>query len=145
MKIGEYIVIMMSLVMFLEILGFHTTAGGMLSAFNVGVDATNSSISINGGGLESSSFYSGLIALLSVGFGAAIIAGLLSRTFDWKITLKGFMTGTVMYLFAGTGFILINEAISKGNMWMVWIISIVFIPFTAGFLFAVFNWFGGGE
>lgn len=145
MKIWNYIVIMITMLIFLEFVGFHTTAGGILGT--VGININNQTSTLESGDVTQSIFYTSLFGigaiLIAIFTGGAIIVGLFTKQFDWKIVLLPFMTGTVV-LFVSTGIQIVQFAQGTGQGWLTAIIATIFLPLTVGFVFSFVEFFAGG-
>lgn len=148
MKVGVYIVIMITMILFLEFSGFHTPAGAMLNS-TLGYSINNQTSVLETGDIKQSIFYNDIFLkgsglLMIVATAGAVIVGLYSKSFDWKLVLVAFMTEVVI-LFAATGWIIVQYSRTTGQDWLVAVIATIFLPITGGFIWAIINWFGSGE
>jgi hypothetical protein len=133
------------MLLFLEFMGFHTTAGGILDT--VGISVNNQTSELVSGDVTQSPFYLTLFGasglLLAIGLAGAVIVGFFTKTFDWKIALLPFITG-ILVLFVGTGWQIVQFAQNEGQAWLTGIIAMIFLPLTVGFIYSIVEFFAGG-
>ena len=143
MRVWNYIVLMLTLIIFLEFVGFHTPAGSILNSLGIEISSTTSDL---GEITLASSNLFGLLAVLSgaIAIGGTIIVGFFTKTFDWKLVVVVSII-PILILFVGTGVGIINYAISTGEKWLIAIVATIFLPMTAGFIWSVVDWFAGGN
>lgn len=147
MKVWNYLIIFLAMMLFLEFIGIHTTLNGMLNI--VGVDISPIDSSVNSADIKQSDFWSNLfgvgtgVLMLVVTVGG-IIAGLFGKAFDTKLLVLPFITGT-MLLFAGTGWIIIQQAMLTGEQWIIALIVTIWIPVIAGFIYSLMEFIGGTD
>lgn len=147
MKVWNYMMIMLTMMIFLSFLGLAPTGTTeILNNMSIGVNTTTGDVQ---GDLTSSGWFNFLFnattgALLAIGIGGAVIVGFFTKSFDWRIVLIGFFTAFVAK-FVSMGWSMIQLAQSTGQTWLVWIIFTVFVPLTAMFIFSIVEWFGGTE
>lgn len=151
MKIWNYMMIMLTMMIFLSFLGFSPTgSGSMLNNLSISINtsATNPTDLVTADLVGSSWFEklfnktTGILAL--IGLGGAIIVGLFSKTFDWKIVMIAFFISFVS-TFVYFGYSIVQLAQSTGEIWLTAIIATIFLPLTAMFIFSIVEWFGGTE
>jgi hypothetical protein len=148
MKLWNYMMIMLTMMIFLAFLGFSPAGSkGVLSDVGIVINETTGELiegDIASSNWTDSLFNStnGLIAL--IGIGGAVIVGLWTRTFDWRIVLIGFFTAFVTK-FITFGWGIVQLAMDTGETWLIAIIATVFLPLTVMFVFSIVEWFGGYE
>lgn len=144
MKLWNYIVLMLSLMIFLEFVGLQTGLSTTLSNFGVEFNDNSELIS---GDLENSGFFSQifgstgiLIVLISTGVGAVVV-GLFAKSYDTSLVVLPLViwVGT---LFAST-FWSIIQYVPEEQKWMTALIATIFIPLGAGFLWSCVEFFRG--
>lgn len=148
MKVWNYMFIMLTLIIFLSFIGLAPTGSdAILNNLSIGINSstgelTNGDISNSGWSDLLFNKTNGLILL--IGIGGAVIVGLFTRTFDWKIVLIAFFTSIVVK-FISVGWSIIQLAQSTNQSWLVAVVATVFLPLTAMFVFSIVEWFGGGD
>jgi len=146
MKVWNYMMIMLTMMVFLYFLGFQP-AGTQTILSETGIQINSTTGELIEGDISDSDWYrklfnatDGLIFL--IGIGSAIIIGFITKTFDWKIALIPFFSLFVAK-FIGFGWSIVDLARSTGETWLVGIIATVFLPMTVMFIFSLIEWFGG--
>jgi hypothetical protein len=143
---------MLTLMIFLTFLGFSPTGSdnNMLGNLSVTINtsATDPTDLITADLVDSSWFqklFNGTTGILAlIGIGGAIIVGLFSKAFDWKIVVIAFFISFVS-TFVYFGWSIVQLAQSSGEVWLTAVIATVFVPLTAMFIFSIVEWFGGQE
>lgn len=144
MKMFNYIIIMIAMMLFLEFTGIHTGVNSTLSAIGVNINQEDSSVIE--AGVDNSTFFkkvfdsSGIFALLLAG--GAIIVGLFGKQFDTSLVI------VPMVIYIGTTFIstfgfLLVYTIALNQNWLTALVCTIFIPLEVGFIISVIDWFGG--
>jgi hypothetical protein len=146
MKVWNYLIIMITLLIFLEFVGVHTGGGILLNKVGISINQENSILETSD--IQQSEFYDDLFGaggiLILVLTAGAVIVGFFTKSFEWKLVLAPFMTGVVI-TFVSAGVSIINYARTTGEHWLIAVISTIFLPLTIGFVYSVFEWFGGSE
>jgi len=148
MKVWNYMMIMLSMMIFLSFIGIAPSgAADFLSPTGVVINSTTGElIDSDVGGSDWFNLLfnttTGLIVL--AGLGAAVIVGFFTRQFEWKLVTLGFFTSFVV-TFIAMGMSIVNLAKGTGETWLVAIIATIFIPLTLMFIFSIVEWFGGTE
>lgn len=141
MKVWNFMMIMLTMMVFLSFLGIQpTSAGAVLN--DTGIQIVNGTLV--SGDTSSSSWYSRMFNLtdgILLAFGTAVIViGLYTRSFEWKIGLIPFFTVfAIKFISFGWSLFLLAE----GEAWLEGVIATVFLPMTAMFIFSIVEWFGG--
>jgi hypothetical protein len=148
MKVWNYMMIMLTMMVFLYFLGFNPSGSAdILSQTGIQINSTTGEL-IEGDVSNSSWFNDlfnatdGILAVVSIG--GAIIVGLFTRQFEWKIVILPFFLFFVTK-FVTFGFAIVNLAWDSGQMWLVAILATIFLPLTVMFVFSIVEWFGGIE
>jgi len=145
MKIWNYIVIFLTMMMVMEFCGLHTGISGTLEIFGISINSETSNLET--GDIQNSRFYSKIfgedtgviITLLATGVG--IIVGLFSKSYDPSLILLPVIL-FVGGLFASTGLSLISY-ISEDEVWMRALIGTIFLPLIAGYIWSCVEFFRG--
>jgi hypothetical protein len=150
MKVWNYMMIMLTMMIFLSFIGLplnQTDDSSILSSVGININSTTGKLV--SGDVASSSWYdnlfnptTGLIVL--AGIGTAIIVGFFTKQFDWKLVLVGFFTSFAIQ-FVSVGWQVVQLAKNTGEDWLVAIIATIFLPLTAMFIFSIVEWFGGAD
>jgi len=146
MKVWNYMMIMLTLMVFLSFMGFATDSSDTILNM-VGISINSSTGTLVSGDVGNSNWFdnlfnpvNGLIVL--AGIGTAVIVGLFTRQFEWKLVLLAFFTSFVVK-FVAVGLSVVSLA--EGETWLVGVIATIFLPLTAMFIFSIVEWFGGTE
>ena len=146
MKVWSYMSIMLTMMVFLFFLGY-SPSGVDTTLEDAGIIINETTGELIKGDISDSDWADDLFnltdgLLVLAGLGAALIVGLYTRTFEWKIVLLGFFTVFVKK-FLSFGWAIVQLAQSTGEGWLVAIVATIFLPLTAMFVFSIVEWFGG--
>lgn len=149
MKLWNYMMIMLTMMIFLFFMGLSPPAvSDKLSDMGIGIsttDATLTSYDVGNSGWYTTLFSGVGALLLTVLTGGAVIVGFFTKSFEWKLVLLPFFTSFVV-VFVGFGWSIITLVkTTEGSGWLVPIIATVFLPLTVMFVFSIVEWFGGTE
>ena len=149
MKLWNYMMIMLTMIIFLSFMGLSPPAvSDKLSDMGIGISSTDATLTSYdvGNSVWFNFLFSGAGALLlTVLTGGAVIVGFFTKSFEWKLVLLPFFTSFVV-LFIGFGWSIITLVnTTEGSGWLVPIIATVFLPLTVMFVFSIVEWFGGQE
>lgn len=147
MKVWNYMMIMLVLMVFLSFIGLPLTGSEELLN-QTGIQINSTTGELDGGDIVSSDWYKQLFnktngLLLAAGLGTAVIVGLFTRSFEWKLVILAFFISFVVK-FVLIGLSVVELAGTHGDSWLVAIIATIFLPITAMFIFSIVEWFGGG-
>lgn len=148
MKVWNYMMIMLTMMMFLAFVGFPIAAGNtILAAMGIEINSTTGVLVI--GDVANSQWYDKLFNpttgwIVVAGIGVAIVVGFFTKQFDWKLVLVGFFTSFAIQ-FVAVGWSIVQLAQSTGESWLVAIVATIFLPLTAMYIFSIVEWFGGTE
>ena len=142
MKVWNYIIIMLTMVIFLTFTGF-TPSASPTSNLSIGFNVTSETnpVSVD---FQNSSWYQSMILALIAGSVGAVAIGLFTKQFEWKLVILTPMLA-LAGLFISVGWSIVQLAISTGEGWLVAVIATIFIPFMVGFGISVMEWFAGGD
>ena len=146
MKVWNYMMIMLTMMIFLSFLGYSLTGSNTILQ-DIGIEINSTTGELVEGDIVSSNWFdklfnatNGLIVL--AGLAVAIAVGFFTKQFDWKLALVGFFTSFVIF-FVSFGWSIIELAKSTGETWLVAVIATIFLPLSAMFIISVLEWFGG--
>lgn len=146
MKVWNYMMIMLTMMIFLSFMGYSLTGSDIILQ-DIGIKINSTTGELVEGDIASSNWFdklfnatSGLIVL--AGLAVAIAVGFFTKQFDWKLALVGFFTSFVIF-FISFGWSIIELAKSTGETWLVAVIATIFLPLSAMFIISILEWFGG--
>lgn len=144
-NVWNFMAIMLTMMVFLFFLGFNPV--GVSTVLNdVGININSTTGVLEEGDVANSSWSRDLFnttdgLLVGLGIGSALIVGLFTRTFEWKILLSGFFLAFIIK-FLAFGYSIVSLANDTGETWLVAIAATVFLPLTGMFIISIINWFG---
>jgi len=146
MKVWNYMMIMLTMMIFLSFMGYSLTGSDTILQ-DVGIEINSTTGELVEGDVANSNWFdklfnasTGLIVL--AGLAVAIAVGFFTKQFDWKLALVGFFTSFVIF-FVSFGWNIIELAKSTGETWLVAVIATIFLPLSAMFVISIIEWFGG--
>lgn len=143
-KLGEFVVILLTMMVVLEFIGIPTGLSSTLGNFGITINPETSEL-INAD-IGNSSFWSSIFG--STGFlialigGGAIIVGLFAKGYDPSLVILPIITSTAI-LFISTFWSVIKYTQEMGQGWMTALISTIFIALAAGFIWSCVDYFAG--
>ena len=146
MKLWNYIIIFITMILIIEFSGLHTGLGGTLKTFGITINPTTSELEeadIQNSSLFLRIFQTNvgiLAALLATGVGA-IIVGFFAKSYDPSLILLPLIV-FIGGLFASTGLALINF-IPENETWLKALIGTIFLPLIAGYVWSCVEFFRG--
>ena len=151
MKVWNYVFITLSMMIFFTLIGWHTPVASIFDFFNIGftngaLTAFNFNLSdfisyLFGGITEALSSVTGFFTTLVAG---GITAGLI-YTGKADIAIKAGFAGAVFIGFIPSLYFLLTEGLTIGiASWALGILTMIFIPYTIGFAFALIEYIVGG-
>lgn len=148
MKMWNYMAIMLTMMVFLFFLGFNPSGSSSIVS-DTGIQINQTTAELIEGDISNSTWYNKLFNLTDglivvAGLGAAIIVGFLTKTFDWKIALSGFIT-TFVIKFVSFGWSIVSLAQDIGETWLIGVVATIFLPLTVMFIVSIFQWYGGSS
>jgi len=145
MKVWAYLSIMITMMTFLYFLGMGP-AGAYSPLSNAGIEINQTTGELISGDVGSAGWYWDLFGitglLVAVLTSGAVIVGLFTKQFDWKLVLIPFFTGTIIK-FTSFGWSIVQMAKDTGENWLIAIVATIFLPLTVMFIFSIVEWFGG--
>ena len=148
MKVWNYMMIMLTMMLFLAFVGFPIAAGNSILA-TIGIQVNSTTGTLVTGDVGNSQWYDYLFnpttgLLLVVGISGAVIVGFFTKQFDWKLVVVGFLISFVAQ-FAAVGLSIVQLAVTTEQDWLVAIVATIFLPLTAMFIFSIVEWFAGSD
>lgn len=148
MKVWNYIFIALSMMLFFQFAGYPTAFSGIFGFVNVEFNPDNS---LNSTSLDFSNFRSYMFGdgsatgWLATLIGAGIAIGLYASGKP-DIAIKAGFATAIFSAFVPTLYFAVTYALETGvAAWAVGILAMIFIPFSAGFLFALVEYVVGGN
>jgi hypothetical protein len=148
MKVWNYMMIMLVLMIFLPLVGMNVTGGEDILS-NLSISINNSTGEVIQGDVSNSGIWNLLFNPLDgflciAGLVLSVSIGILTRTFDWKLSLIGFFTAFVIK-FGTMGWNIVQYSYQNGSSWVGVIVATIFLPLSAMFIFSLVEWFAGGN
>ena len=143
-KLGNFVVILLTMIVVLEFMGIPTGLSATLLDFGININPTTSELI--SADLGNSTFWgfifgsSGKLVLL-IGTGVVIV-GLFARGYDTSLVILPLVTTTAI-LFVGTFWSIIKYVQILGQDWMTTLIATIFIGLGAGFIWSCVDYFAG--
>jgi len=139
MKLGEWTVVILTMILFLELFGITTGLGVILSQFGI---ATENGV-VTDADLEGSSIWTEILAALAVvAVGGAVIIGLFAKSYDTSLVIAPLIL-FVVGIFGSTFFSIISIPEISDVVWIKNIISILFIGMGGAFVWSAVDYFAG--
>lgn len=150
MKTWSYIVIMITMIIFMQFTGIDTGSKSTLALVNVSIN--NETGQLTSYDVQQSSFWQNIFGAAGVGILVAIVtsgvglivAGLLGKTFNENLVILPLIIG-VFAQFIAVGINIISYANSLGAGWLTAIVATIFIPLIVGFLISLVEFFRGTD
>ncbi len=145
MKLGGYMIMIVTMIMFLQFIGIPTGAQTILKY--VGVEINDQSGYLNNADLESSSFFDKIFnnltgILFIIGAAGVVIIGLFGRGYDTSLVIVGLVIA-VGSAFASTFWTIIKFMQGFGVQWATNIVALIFVGVGLGFIIACVDYFAG--
>jgi hypothetical protein len=144
MKLGGWMVMIVSMIIFLEFMGIPTGLSVILNSFGITINSTSGEL-VNAG-LDNSSFWnqifgaSGILILLAAG--GAVVVGLFAKSYDTSLVILPLIViiGGIFIVTFGT-IILYVKALDI--QWMTMLITTIFGALGVGFIMSCVDYFAG--
>lgn len=141
MKLGNWMVMIVAMIIFLEFMGIPTGLGVILNSFGITINS-----GVVNAGLDNSSFWgeifgaSGIFILLAAG--GAIIVGLFAKSYDTSLIILPLIIiiGGLFIVTFGT-IILYIQALNV--QWMTMLVTTIFGALGVGFIMSCVDYFAG--
>lgn len=141
MKLGEFCVVLLVMVMFLQFMGFQTGAEVIATSYGINI---SSSGELNNADIGNSSSYlfifgvgAGILILIS---GAVVVVGFITRSYDPSLVILPLITATAT-LFAGTFWTMILYVKNLGQPWATALITIIMGGMGVAFIWSCVDYF----
>jgi len=144
MKLWNYIILLVTMMIFLEFVGIPTGLSATLENFGISINpATANLITAD---LESSNFFDRIfgntgVLIILLG-GGAIIVGLFAKSYDTSLVILPLIV-LIGTLFASTFWTIIKYTQALGQSWMTALIATIFVPLGIGFIWSCVEFFRG--
>jgi len=148
MKLGGWIVMLVSLVLFVTIFGVETSISPILD--KVGITINSSITTVEGITMdpEGSTFWGWIFGtggfLVALGVGGLVAIGLFGKGYDPSLVYAPFLVALSL-AFISTFVGVITEVAKYGQVWMSLITSFIFGVLAVGFVFSAIGYFGGRQ
>jgi len=144
-KLGHFVVILLTMMVVLEFMGIPTGLSSTLEEFGITINSNTSQLI--SADIGNSSFWTSIFGdntgklILLIG-GGAVIVGLFARGYDTSLVILPIVTTTAI-LFISTFWSIIKYTQVLGQDWMTALISTIFIALGAGFIWSCIDYFAG--
>ena len=146
MKLWNYMVMLVAMMIFMEFVGIPTGLSLVLNTVGININPVTHEL-INAD-IESSSLFNWIFAatgvLVVLAGGAAVIVGLFAKSYDTSLVILPAII-SVGGLFAGTFGFVIQHISSYGDSWATKIVVIIFGTLGVGFLWSCVEFFRGSD
>lgn len=145
MKLPEFCVVIIVMIIFLGFMGLPIGLNGMIRNYGVSINETTGEL-INAD-VENSSYFldifGGVNGILIILAGAgAVIVGLFARGYDTSLIILPLVITTAT-LFAGTSWTIISYVSKLNQVWATNVITILFIGIGVAFIWSCVSYFAG--
>ena len=148
MKLGGWIVMLVSLVLFVTIFGVETSISPILD--KVGITINSSITTVEGITMdpEGSTFWGWIFGtggfLVALGVGGLVAIGLFGKGYDPSLIYAGFLIPlAVLFISAFVG--VVTYVNGFGQAWMTFITTFIFSALSVGFVMSCVSYFGGRQ
>lgn len=144
MKLGAYLMMLVGMMIFLELVGISTGIGQTLGVFGININSQNGQVT--SADIENSSFWdtlfgnAGILVLLAAG--GAVIIGLFAKSYDTSLVILPFVIAVGGW-FISTFWIIINYVVQLNETWMTSLVATIFGVLAIGFVMALVDYFSG--
>ena len=143
MKVWNYTIIAITIIVLFQFAGFPTGLNEVLNY--LGVNLSSSGTEIDSTTFSISDFLAYVVATLGTATGTGVIIGFLAGG-RADIGFRAGFAMSILLTLAPSFYYIINHAITIGSpAWMIGIFGVVFIPFIAGYLYALFEFVSGTD
>ena len=139
MKLGEWTVVIIVMIMMLELFGVATGLGVILNSMGI----TTSDGAVTSADLEGSSIWAKVLAVLAVvALGGAVVIGLFAKSYDTSLVIVPLIL-FVVAIFGSTFFTIISMPEISDVVWIKNIVSILFVGMGVAFMWSAVDYFAG--
>ena len=145
MKLGNWVVMLLTMIVVLEFMGIPTGLSSTLEYFGVSINPMTSELinaDLGGSSFWSKIFGENLGILIILLGGGAIIVGLFAKSYDTSLIILPLVVTTAT-LFIGTFWSIIKYVQILNQDWMTALISTIFIALGVGFLWSAVDYYAG--
>lgn len=144
MKIGEFCVVIIVMVIFLEFVGLPTGLSAITNSY--GVNINNETAQLISADIENSTSYSYLFGaagiLVLIGLSGAVVVGFFTKSFDTSLVVLPLITATAG-IFATTFWTTILYVKELNQVWATNMITIIFVGIGMAFIWSCVDYFRG--
>jgi hypothetical protein len=141
MKFGKFVVLFVTMILFLEFVAIPTGASVILSSFGIDI---NENYDLESADIGNSTFFNWVFGnagiLITIGAVGAVIIGLFAKSYDTSLIILPLIV-TIGGLFASTSWAVISYCMGLGIGWLTKIVSVVFIGLGIAFLMSCIDYF----
>lgn len=144
MRIGEFCVVILTMIIFLEFIGISTGLTAITTNYGVEInDTTGELISAD---IENSTSYSYLFGLtgilVALGLSGAVVVGFFTKSFDTSLVILPLIV-TTAGLFMKTSWTIISHVQELSQAWATNVITIIFVGIGVAFIWSCVDYFRG--
>ena len=144
MKLGVYVTMLITMMVFLEFVGVPTGLSATLNNFGININSNTATL-VNAD-LGNSSFWTDIFGntgwLIVILGGGAIIIGFFAKSYDPSLIILPIITTTALLLIS-TFWTIIKYTQNLGQDWMTNLIATIFIALGVGFVWSCVDYFAG--
>ena len=148
MKLGGWIVMLVSLVLFVTLFGFETSVSPILEKVGISINSSITTVEGITVDTEGSTFWSWMFGtegfLVALGVSGLVAIGLFGKGYDPSLVYAPFLVALSL-AFISTFVGVITEVAKYGQVWMSLITSFIFGVLAVGFVFSAIGYFGGRQ
>jgi hypothetical protein len=145
MKLGEWVVVLITMMVFLQFVGIPNGFSPILSYFGITIDTTTSELissDLANSGFFGYIFGDGIGILLILLGGGALVIGLFAKSYDTSLVILPLVV-VMAGLFVSTSWTTILFVKTFGQAWITALISTIFIAVGIAFVWSCVDYFAG--
>lgn len=140
MKLGEFCVVILVMIMFMQFMGLDTGLGDVATGYGFIIGDGQ----LESADIESSTQYSSIFGIAGIlvllGLSSAVIVGFFTRSFDTSLVILPLVTATAT-LFARTFWLIISHVQSLGQSWATNMVTIIMGGIGVAFIWSAVDYF----
>jgi len=141
MKLGGWMVMIVSMIIFLEFMGIPTGLSVILNSFGITINSASGEL-INAGLDNSSVWLQILTVLTALSIGGAVIVGLFAKSYDTSLVILPLIVA-IGGIFIVTFGAIILYVKALDIQWMTMLITTIFGALGVGFIMSCVDYFAG--
>jgi len=145
MRLGEWVVVLITMMVFLQFVGIPNGFSPILSYFGITIDTTTSELissDLANSGFFGYIFGDGIGILLILLGGGALVIGLFAKSYDTSLVILPLVV-VMAGLFVSTSWTTILFVKTFGQAWITALISTIFIAVGIAFVWSCVDYFAG--